>query len=174
MHARILRRGALALVILLAPAALRAQATKATSADDVALRGYTLTMGNLQKLRQTMLNLKAWMIAHPEAVDSIDSSNDDEHAADSTLTEQIRRIDKEPPLKQAILAAGFTPRDYVMTTMTYMQAAMQSAVAQYVKNKPVKIPDNMNPANATFLSTHQAEIAKLELDKVMGGEGGEP
>ncbi|MFI5257024.1 MAG: hypothetical protein ACHQRK_07165 [Gemmatimonadales bacterium] len=178
MQARTLRRGVIALAIavpILPPALLGAQGAKTPDADDAALRSYTLTMGNMQKLRQTMLNLKAYMMAHANDPDVADSMGDsDEDQSQMTLAQQIRHIDAMPPLKQAILKAGFTPRDYVMTTMTYMQAAMQAGVAQYVKDKPVPIPANMNPANAQFLKTHQAEIAKLELDKLMGGAASEP
>jgi hypothetical protein len=169
MHARNLRRGALALAVLLAPAALQAQGTQ--SADDVALRGYTLTMANMEKLRQTMLNLKSYMMAHQDDTTSMEPEGDDSNV---TLAEQIRRVDAISPLKHAILEAGFTPRDYVMTSMTYMQAAMQAAVAKTLHGKPMKIPSNMNPANVDFMTIHQAEIAKLQLDKVMNGEGTEP
>lgn len=159
-------------VLLPAPSALQAQGSRAPSADDVALRGYVLTMGNLQKLKQSMLNLKAWAATHPDAADSLGSGDDD--SANQTLAQMIGHVDDTPPLKQAILAAGFTPRDYVMTSMTYMQAAMQAAVAQSLKGKSMKIPDNMNPANVNFVQTHKAELDKLDLTHAMGEGGKEP
>jgi hypothetical protein len=159
-------------VLLLSPSALRAQATRAPSADDAALRGYVLTMGNLQKLKQSMLNLKAWVAAHPDAADSLGSGDDD--SSSQTLAQMISHIEAVPPMKEAILKAGFTPRDYVMTMMTYMQASMQFAVAQSLKGKPMKIPDNMNPANASFVQTHKAELDKLDLAHAMGEGSNEP
>ncbi len=159
-------------VLMLAPPALQAQGARAPSADDAALRGYVLTMGNLQKLKQSMLNLKAWVAAHPDAADSLGSGDDD--GSSQTLAQMISHIEGIPPMKQAILKAGFTTRDYVMTSMTYMQAAMQAAVAQSLKGKTMKIPDNMNPANVNFVLTHKAELDKLDLAHAMGEGGNEP
>lgn len=167
-----LRRGLLVLALavpLFAPATLRAQRSGTMSADDVALRGYTLTLANLQKLKQSMVNLKAYIKTHPDAADEMGDSDDDGNA---TLEQSISRISAVTPIKQAITAAGFTPRDYILTTMTYMQATMQVAAAPYTKGKP--LPANMNPANVSFVQTHKAEIDALGLDKVMNDSGDEP
>jgi hypothetical protein len=117
-----------------------------------------------------MLNLKAYMIAHPGAEEAMGDVDDGE--GNMTIEEHVRRISAVAPLKQAITQAGFTPRDYLLTTMTYMQAAMQMAVAQYTKGKP--LPANLNPANLAFVETHKAEIDHLQLDNVMSDGGDEP
>lgn len=170
-----LRRGILTLAFgipLMAPVALHAQATTASSADDIALRQYTLTMGKLQKLKQIMLNLQAYAKAHANEADSLDDNVGDN--GDETLEQMIHHVDDVPPLKQAILQAGFTPRDYVLTTMTYMQATMMDALAKSLKGKPMKIPANMNPVNVNFVQAHKAELDKLDLARAMGDSASEP
>ena len=66
---------------------------------------------------------------------------------------------------------GLTPRDYIMTSLTYLQAAMLVGMHDaYAKGKPIQVPYNMNPANVAFIQQHAAEIKALGLDKAAGGD----
>jgi hypothetical protein len=164
--------GALLAGLMLAPLALHAQGSKkqTVTADDIALRQYTLSMSNLQKLRQAMLNLKAYVKAHPGDT-TWDAGADDPN---QTLLESARKLDAIPPMKAALNQAGLTSRDYVLMTMAYFQAAMlagvQDAQAQAHKPAPIKIPYNMNPANLEFVRAHKAEIEQLKLGEIMQDE----
>jgi hypothetical protein len=152
-----------------APARLHAQhaASHTLTADDRALLSYTLTMDKLRKVKQAALNLAAFVKAHPDAEKRYgDLSNDDA----KTFDDQIRQIESIPPFKQAIVAAGLTPRDYLLTSMTFFQAgltaAMQDAAVKANQKVPA-LPYNVNPANVSFVRAHKAEIEQLKLGEEM-------
>lgn len=157
-------------VLAVAPPMAGQSAHKMT-ADDIALRNYTLTMDKLEKLRDAMLNMKAYIMAHPE-----DSTKWDDQAShdDESLLQTADRMDKIPPMKAAFRKAGITSRDYMLGSMAYFQAAMlagvQDAQEQAGKKTAIKIPYNMNPANLEFVRKHKAEIEALKLGEAMQGD----
>ncbi|HET8648786.1 MAG TPA: hypothetical protein VFL95_02000 [Gemmatimonadales bacterium] len=154
-------------VLAVAPPVAGQSAHKMT-ADDIALKNYTLTMDKLEKLRDAMVNMKAYMMAHPE-----DSTKwaDQESNDNESLLEMAARMDKIPPMRAAFRKAGITSRDYMLASMAYFQAAMlagvQDAQEQAGKKSEIKIPYNMNPANLEFVRKHKADIEALKLGEVM-------
>ena len=167
-RSRRLASGFLLAGLLAAPLALQAQGkTQKVTADDIALRQYTLSMVNMTKLRNAMLEMQAYVKAHPNETDKWDTGDDDS----KTLDQKIAQIGAIPPVRSVLAKVGLTPRDYIMTSLTYLQAAMLVGMHDaYAKGKPIQVPYNMNPANVAFIQQHAAEIKALELDKAAGGD----
>ena len=157
---------ALLVTALLVPAAVAAQeqgTAQQPTADDVALRNYQLTMDNLRKLKATMLEMKAWDQAHPGSAPSAWSG--DISVPHQTIVQRVAALDSLPQLHSALTDAGLTTRDYVLSTLTYLQA-------QIVASMPGQpVPFNVNPANVAFIQQHQAELKELDLQGAAPGGG---
>ncbi|HEX5437056.1 MAG TPA: hypothetical protein VFW98_07850 [Gemmatimonadaceae bacterium] len=153
-----------AVLMLSAPIGLHAQVTagsQTVTADDRAMHSYALTMDHLRKSKQVMLNLAAFVKAHPDEAKKFEQQS----GADAkTLDGMIRQLDGIPPFKQAIAAAGLTTRDYLLTSMAFVQAGMIAAMS---KGTPSNLPYSVNPANITFVRTHDADIKQLDLEGAM-------
>ena len=154
--------------LAVAPLSLQAQHASGhtMSADDRALHSYTLTMDHLRKLKQVALELTSYAKAHPdEAQNYEDMSNSD----DATLDQQVARLESIPPMRKALSSAGMSARDYILTSLTFFQAAMTAGMMDsYAKTKqpPPALPYNVNPANVAFVRAHKAEIEQLKLGEV--------
>ena len=154
--------------LLAAPLGLQAQGkSQKMTVDDIALKNYSLSMSNMRKLRDAMVEMQAYAKAHPDEADKWDTGDDDS----KTLNEKIAQIGAIPPARAVLAKVGLTPRDYIMTSLTYLQAAMLVGMHDaYAKGKPIQVPYNMNPANVAFIQQHAAELKALGLDKAAGGD----
>ena len=64
--------------LLAAPLGLQAQGkSQKMTVDDIALKNYSLSMSNMRKLRDAMVEMQAYAKAHPDEADKWDTGDDD-------------------------------------------------------------------------------------------------
>jgi hypothetical protein len=129
----------------------------AQSAEDKALRGYSLDMAKLTKYAAVHEKMAAMVVANPSLASKYEGQ---ESRDDQSLDDMVKDLDKIPELASAIRSQGMTMRDYVMTTLVLLQVGLYREVKKL--NPRTDMPANINPANVTFMDTHAAEIQKLE------------
>jgi hypothetical protein len=141
---------------------LLAQAGKkddGSNPDEPAIHDFILTMPKIQKYSDVVKKLSdtgkgdSVMAAEMKKISDTDVYN----------VQKAAMIDKSPHLAAFLKANGLTGRDFVLTPMVTLTAAMATA-AQDMK---VQAPDFVNPANIQFVRDHKAELEKYNL---MGGE----
>jgi hypothetical protein len=87
-------------------------------------------------------------------------------AADATIADLEKRIAARPEARAALAAEGLTAREFAMTFMALMQAAMIVGFSQG-KVDMAKLPPGVNPENIKFVQENEAELKQLQA--VMGG-----
>jgi hypothetical protein len=87
-------------------------------------------------------------------------------AADDTIADLEKRIAARPEARAALAAEGLTAREFAMTFMALMQAAMIVGFSQG-KVDMAKLPPGVNPENIKFVQENEAELKQLQA--VMGG-----
>jgi hypothetical protein len=140
---------------------LFAQAKKddAPNPDEPAIHDYILTMPKIQKYSETVKKLNDSGKSDPVMVAEMKKISD----FDGYNIQKATMIDKSPHLSAFLKANGLTSRDFVLTPMVGLTAALAVA-AQDLKADP---PSFVNPANIQFVRAHKAELEKYNL---MGGE----
>ena len=93
------------------------------------------------------------LVAEMEKISDTDAAN----------VEKAAMMEKSPHIAAFFKTNGITPREFVLTPMTVLTAALATA-AQDMK---AQVPDFVNPANIQFVRDHKAELEKYNL---MGGE----
>jgi hypothetical protein len=118
------------------------------------LYDYTLTMDKVQKAAAATHALMELAKQHPEL-----NSAGDSKSLDGT----VQIIQRYPEAVAAISHAGLTPRDYVLCSLTTMQAAMAVGFkkAGTYKEYPAKLLQLVSKANLDFTEQHWDEIQKL-------------
>lgn len=143
------------LLLLFASALVVAPDVIAQTDADVAK--YELDMG---KLRRMMKGAKALMTAaekDPALGEAMENM-----AAEESFQDHVAQLEKNPRLKAALVSAGTTPREYVMTTFAYAQAAAFGVTLQASSN--LRIPAEANRKNVEFFMKNRAEIEKMMKD----------
>lgn len=125
---------------------------------------YRLTMDKYDRYmtaqRNLMLKVKDMPPAEREAFESRQSN--DQNAG---LDDMVKKIESEPIAKDAVRAAGLSPREYVMITMSMMQTAMAAGIA---KMRPNDNQDSLiremkaNPENVKFFTENEAELTRKQ------------
>jgi hypothetical protein len=144
-----------------APAASPAAAQADADLSDISK--YRLSMDKVDKYIAAQSNLVAKMKSmSPAERQALDARND---ASDSNgnLDDMVAKIEKEPMMVDAIRAAGLSPREWVVITMSMMQTGMAASVA---KMRPNDNQDSLiremkaNPENIKWYNEHEAEITQ--------------
>lgn len=154
-----------AAIIALIMSALSTQLLAQTKKDDganpdePAIHDYILTMPKIQKYSEVVKKLNDTGKSDPVMVAEMKKISD----FDGYNMKKAEMIDKSPHLSAFLKANGLTGRDFVLTPMVALTAALATA-AQDLKADP---PDFVNPVNIQFVREHKAELEKYNL---MGGE----
>ena len=141
---------------------------------------YKLSMDKIDKYIQAQKNMAAKMKAmSPAEREAFKNGDNDLNGANASIDQMVAKIEKVPPMVDAIKDAGLSPREWVMVTFSMMQTGMAAAV---LKMRPNDNQDSLmremkvNPDNVKFFNEHEAEITAktkaIEADmKAMEGDG---
>jgi hypothetical protein len=137
----------------------QADKDKAANPDEPAIHDYILTMPKIQKYSDVAKKMNDMGKSDPAMVAEMKKISE----SDVYNVEKAVMIDKSPHLSAFLKANGMTGRDFVLTPMVALTAALATA-AQDMK---ADAPEFVNPANIQFVRDHKAELEKYNL---MGGE----
>lgn len=153
-------------VLILTIAALSSQAfsqsekkDSAANPDESAIHDYILTMPKIQKYSEVVKKMSEMGKSDPVMVAEMKKISD----SDVYNVQKAEMVDKSPHLAAFLKANGMTGRDFVLTPMVTLTAAMATA-AQDLK---AEAPQFVNPANIQFVRDHKVELEKYNL---LGGE----
>ena len=122
---------------------------------------YRLSMDKIDKYIQSQRNLAAKLQSMTPAERQALKDRGEASDPNASLDDMTAKIEKEPAMVDAIRAAGLSPREYVMITLSMMQTAMAAGVAQM---RPNDNQDSLiramkaNPENIKWYNEHAAEI----------------
>jgi hypothetical protein len=151
-------------------AAPQAGTSGASAADQKELFNYTLTMDKIHKLGDAMKDMEALQKSNPELDKSI-SSDDSE----GSLDQLAAKIQKYPPVVAVLKKDGLTPREYIVVTMTLIQASLAVGLkkAGTYKDYPPKMLELVSQANLTFLEKNWDDVQKtVPALSAAGADGG--
>lgn len=107
----------------------------------------------LDKLYERMQALEA----EEEAVDDPSSSDSN----NQSLADMEAALKKHPAMMKLLAREGITAREYVVTLMALMQAAMVEGFSQG-KAELDKLPAGINPENVRFVRENKAELEAMQ------------
>src|SRR5688572_17139851 len=84
----------------------------AQSAEDKALRGYSLDMAKLNKYAAVHEKIAAMVVANPSLASKYEDEGQ-ESRGDQSFDDMVKDLDKIPELASAIRSQGMTTRDYL-------------------------------------------------------------
>jgi hypothetical protein len=135
----------LSLVLAFPALAADSSASADNPADEQALRDYQLSVGKVEKLCRVGERMREYVKTHPEEKHS-------DIMKGKTLDDSVKAIEARPEVMAMLKAAGVTPREFMLGTLTMMQATMMVSMrAQYPE---AKTPDNINPNNVELVQRH--------------------
>ena len=139
-----------------------ASANSAQANEDLGdISKYRLSMDKIDKYIQSQRNLAAKLQSMTPAERQALKDRGEAGDANASVDEMAAKIEKEPVMVDAIRAAGLSPREYIMITLSMMQTAMAASVAQM---RPNDNQDSLiremkaNPENIKWYNEHAAEI----------------
>lgn len=77
---------------------------------------------------------------------------------DKTADISVSRLESNPVASAALKANGISARDFVMTSLAYMQASMAAGMLKSVPN--YKVPAGMNMKNIDFMNPARSRARK--------------
>ena len=109
----------------------------------------------------TMDRMRRWMTAarNLEAAAQNDPTLEPPDVDEVSYSEMIAWYEQHPTAREALRSAGIGPRDFVLTTLAYMQAGMTHAMMGLSEDGTV--PEGQNARNVEFVRTNQAELERL-------------
>ena len=119
---------------------------------------YDLSMDKMDKYFQTMRNLAASLKEMTPEQRAAVEMNTDQNA---TLDQMIAQAKGNKVIDDAARKAGSSARDYVMTSVAYMQSAMAMAVMQMQPNAnqdSLAREMKANPNNIKFIKDNEAAL----------------
>ena len=143
------------------PGTSSAAASNEQAEEDLAdLTKYDLSMAKMDEYFQTMRNMadevKKMSPAEREAFDMASDADND-----ASLDQMIAKAESNKVLRDATRKAGSSPREYVLTSLSYFTTAMAASVLQMQPNanqdsliREMKV----NPNNIKFIKEHEAEL----------------
>jgi hypothetical protein len=148
---------ALSLAIVLSSVAAGAQARSRSSSNDAdqkELLDYALSIEKIQKLGSVLKKFDEMSAQHPE-LRSGDSGG--------SISETTAKIQKYPEAVAVLTKNGLTPREYVVGSMTLIQAGMAVGFkrAGTYKEYPPEMLTIVSRPNLTFVEQHFDEITKI-------------
>jgi hypothetical protein len=139
-------------VAMISVAAAAAQSRKTQgNTDQKELYNYVLTMDKVQKLVSATNGLSELGAHHPELYNS-----------GETLDQVTQRFQKYPDVTATLSQNGLTPREYVVGTITLVQAdmAVNFKKAGTYKEYPPDVLKVVSPENLAFVEKHCDEVNK--------------
>ena len=135
--------------------ALALSASRAVATAAVVRQGVeTLTMDNVTRMYQAIVNLAVASKGHPEFEDALSVDGD---ASEAQAAAKIAAV---PAAVDALKRAGLTAPQYVRLSLTL--AATTIGVAVLKANPSAKLPDGVTLANVHFLQQHAADIEAVQ------------
>lgn len=163
------------------PAASNSASSTSGDQDLADITNYKLTMDKVNKWydaqRNMAMKVKDMSPAERAALDSTEGTD----AANGSLDDIARNIEKHPQMRDAVRAAGLSPREYATLTMSLVQSGMAAGV---LKMRPKDNQDSLvremkaNRDNVRFMQEHEAELnqkqqaMQAEMQKMGVGDSG--
>lgn len=149
------------------PAASQAASASGSSsmdADTRAISNYRLTIGTIRKMAQVQENMYAIAKANPglKAKYAALEKQQENEPEPKTIDEMVKRFDRVPEMKQAIVKAGLTPREYFLATFAAFQAGMTMAVME-MPGASKTPPPGVVAENIAFLKANKAEFDRMQV-----------
>lgn len=156
------------LAITLALAWFPSSATLA-DADAREVSAYRLTDAGLQKYRQAVRNVAEIQGQAPGACGDED---DDEGENVTSIDAAVAKLVSTPGVIEALRSAGMPPREFVVFSMSVLQAGL---AAWALEQPGGKLPPEVNMANVNFYRKNQAAMQQLGDATKSGacGDGGD-
>jgi hypothetical protein len=145
--------------VLLQSVAQTEKPESSANPDEPAIHDYILTMAKVQKYSEVVKKMNQMGNSDPAMVAEMKKISE----SDAYNVQKAAMVDKSPRLAAFLKANGMTGRDFVLTPMVTLTAAMATA-AQDLK---AQAPEFVNPVNIQFVRDHKVELEKYNL---MGGE----
>lgn len=136
-----------------------AAAANEQAEEDLAdLTKYDLSMGKMDEYFQTMRHMAAEIkTMTPAEREAMEMKNDN----NATLEQMIEQAENNKVVKDATRKAGSSPREYVLTSLSYFTSAMAMSVLQMQPNAnqdSLMREMKVNPDNVKFIKEHEAEL----------------
>ena len=148
------------------PAAAQQASSGSSSmdADTRAIANYRLTIGTIRKMAQVQENMYAIAKANPglKAKYAALEKQQENEPEPKTIDEMVKRFDRVPEMKQAIVKAGLTPREYFLATFAAFQAGMTMAVME-MPGASKTPPPGAVAENIAFLKANKAEFDRMQV-----------
>src|SRR5688500_1943427 len=148
------------------PAAAQQASSGSSSmdADTRAISNYRLTIGTIRKMAQVQENMYAIAKANPglKAKYAALEKQQENEPEPKTIDEMVKRFDRVPEMKQAIVKAGLTPREYFLATFAAFQAGMTMAVME-MPGASKTPPPGAVAENIAFLKANKAEFDRMQV-----------
>jgi hypothetical protein len=143
-----------ALALALPAVAAAAPGASLDSGDQQALHDYELTPARIEKLTKIGVRMGEYVKAHPEARHS-------DIMKGKTLDDSVKAIQAKPEVMAMLKSEGVSPRDFMLGTLSLMQAGM---LVQMRNQYPgAAMPDNTNPKNLELVASHP-ELTKKWME----------
>lgn len=127
-------------------------------ADLERVQDFKLSMPRMHKWAQAGRNMEAASKAHPELEGTLRLEQD------ASIDQQVAALEGHAEAKKAIKDAGLSPREYMMITHAYMQAAAAQSVQQLPPGKQrdsIMQSLRVHPDNVTFVQKNMPELERL-------------
>jgi hypothetical protein len=127
--------------------------------DDLAdLTKYDLSMKKMDEYFQTMRNMAETMKSMtPEQRKAVEMNTDN----NASLDQMVAQAESNKIIKDAARKAGSSPREYVMTSLSYFTSAMAMSVLQMQPNAnqdSIMREMKVNPDNIKFIKENEAAL----------------
>lgn len=141
-----------------------ASGSSSMDADTRAISNYRLTIGTVRKMAQVQENMYAIAKANPglKAKYAALEKQQENEPEPKTIDEMVKRFDRVPEMKQAIVKAGLTPREYFLATFAAFQAGMTMAVME-MPGASKTPPPGAVAENIAFLKANKAEFDRMQV-----------
>jgi hypothetical protein len=155
-----------AAIFLLLPLAQAQSATAERTSDEKALAEYRLSIAAIQKLlaatrAMAKVSEDPTVRAAAAKLSASDDANDGGDGYQS-LNDMARKVDAFPPIASAIRSAGLTSREYMLITMSYMQAAMAAGMKKQGLIK--ELPKGTPAENVAFIEKNDTELQAIQKE----------
>jgi hypothetical protein len=134
---------------------LPAGAQNKADSDTREINAYRLTDAALAKYAQVLHNVDAQA---RKAASNCDDENNGDSDNGKSIDQMVTKLNATAGVRAAIQAAGMTPREFVVFSMSVFQAGM----ADWALSQPGgKLAPGVALENVTFYRKHQTEMKKL-------------
>lgn len=154
-------------------------AQPAMTGDMQTIAAYRLTLPTLRKMAQVQETMFKMLLADPSLKTRYQNTKFDDGEGPPSIDDMAKRFDRLPEMKQAIVNAGLSPREYSVAMLSMFQAAMTMSFMEMDGPMRVKeVPPGVLADNVAFLKANRVELDRMtqrsrELEKLARVSGGE-